>query len=79
MKTPIFLERGGRRYRLVTGGSDCTKSCSFARRDKGRDKCERNCYLPGWFQRLDLAGASLVEIGETKSKKGAGNGKQNRC
>lgn len=72
MKTPIYIERGGLRYRIVTGSADCTKSCTFARRDKGREKCERDCYLPSWFTRLDLAVASLVEVGGTNPKKGAG-------
>lgn len=69
MKTPIYIERGGRRYRIVTGSADCTKCCTFARRDSGREKCERDCYLPSWFTRLDLSVASLVEVGENRGKR----------
>lgn len=66
-EVPI-IEYKGKRYKMLTEGRVCTKSCSFARTD-GKDmdgsplRCERKCYLPKWFQKLGIDGW-LVQEGE---------------
>lgn len=68
MKHDIIIERAGRRYRLDDSATDCTRVCSFARKDSPDGKCERKCYLPNWFTRIHFGGACLKEISKPERR-----------
>ena len=64
----IVIERGKKRYEMIPlrDISECSKSCSYAKRDSDSGHCEHKCYLPKWFNEVeDLIrdnGAVLREI-----------------